>query len=314
MRISVRIEGGLGDHFAANRFIPAIKEKYKGCKIDLFSDTEGNSNQSDVLKKMWPSHFENIFVIPNKKFKNFKIKSSNFPEESHPGNIKNVPDEIFNQMTENYDRFYDLHIDSLDWLNHDYNWLKYFHFFPKPEIEFKESSSGEKFILAHLYARDDADSNMEDWYIKKLLSSISREFKVVVLCDENSINAYQDLDDDSENIILKQASIDEIFELSQNCIAMFGVDSGIRYIPYHFGKPTFTFSKYCNQYGKVQYSYLIRWLYNEKFVFPLHYDVKSAGQIIKNTLKNPAYKLYPFLLDNIEQLVAQRDITEYIAS
>jgi hypothetical protein len=44
----------------------------------------------------------------------------------------------------------------------------------------------------------------------------------------------------------------------------------------------------------------------------MHHDVKTAGQIIKNTLKNPAYKLYPFLLDNIEKLIGQREITEYI--
>ena len=42
------MEGGLGDHFAANRFIPAIKEKYPNCEIDLFSDTECNSHQSEI--------------------------------------------------------------------------------------------------------------------------------------------------------------------------------------------------------------------------------------------------------------------------
>jgi hypothetical protein len=34
--------------------------------------------------------------------------------------------------------------------------------------------------------------------------------------------------------------------------------------------------------------------------------------MLKNCLRNPAYRLYPHLLDNIEKLVAQRDITEYI--
>ena len=73
MKISVRMEGGLGDHFAANRFIPAIKEKHPNCEIDLFSDTEGNSHQSDILNKMWPSHFKETHIIKKKKYKNFRL-------------------------------------------------------------------------------------------------------------------------------------------------------------------------------------------------------------------------------------------------
>ena len=69
MKISVRMEGGLGDHLLANRFIPAIKEQWPGCKIDLWSDTEGNKFQSDVLKKMWPSYFNDIFVLEEKSYK-----------------------------------------------------------------------------------------------------------------------------------------------------------------------------------------------------------------------------------------------------
>jgi len=308
------MEGGLGDHFAANRFIPAIKELHPNCKVDLFSDTEGKAGQSDILKQMWPSHFENINIIENKKYKKFKIKSSNFPEEDHRGNIHNVPDDIFKRMTNDYDHFYDLHIDSLDWLNHDYDWFKYFNIFPKPEKTMEaQRTLPEKFILAHLYARDDADSNMEGWYISKLLKNITQEFDVVALYDKNSESQYEDLmAEENPKLHFVHADLNEIFYISSKCIAAVGIDSGIRYIPYHFGKPTFTFSKYCKNYGVVQYSYLIRWLYHDKYVFPLHYDARSASQILKNTLRNPAYKLYPFLLDDIERLVAQRDITEYI--
>ena len=314
MRVSVRMEGGLGDHFAANRFIPAIKQLHPDCTIDLFSDTEGNRAQSNILNAMWPSHFENIFIIKDKKYNKFKIKCSNFPEELHPGNINNVPDEIRARMESSYDKFYDLHIDSLEWLNHEYDWFKSFNFFPAPEVQPKTGVElPDKFVLAHLYARDGADSNMEDWYINKLIKNIIQDFHLVILYDEKSEHKYSKLmNENLENISFLSLSLEEIFYASSKCIAFFGVDSGVRYIPYHLGKPTFTFSKYCEQYGTVQYSYLIRWLFNEKFVFPLHYDIKSASRIIKNTLRNPAYKLYPFLLDNIEELVAQRDITEYI--
>ena len=52
MKVSVRMEGGLGDHFAANRFVPAIKELHPDCSIDLFSDTQGSESQSKILNEM----------------------------------------------------------------------------------------------------------------------------------------------------------------------------------------------------------------------------------------------------------------------
>jgi ADP-heptose:LPS heptosyltransferase len=315
MKISVRMEGGLGDHFAANRFIPAIKEYHPGCKIDLWSDTEGNSIQSDILREIWPDHFNDVFVLEKKKYKNFRIKSSNFPEEDYRGSIKNVRSNDIKLMKGAYDKFYDLHIDSLDWLNHDYDWFKYFNVFPRPTTSLTQNIElpFEKFILAHLYARDDADSNMEDWYIKRLINDVTKDFNLIILYDNDSKHKYEDFfGSKNPKLHLIHADLRQIFYLASKCTAMFGIDSGIRYIPYHFGKPTFTFSKYCQKYGTVQYSYLIRWLFNERYVFPLHYDVSSASQIIKNMLVNPAYKLYPFLLDDIESLVAQRDITEYI--
>lgn len=311
------MEGGLGDHLLANRFIPAIREQWPGCKIDLWSDTEGNTFQSDTLKLMWPSYFNDIFVIQKKKHKKFRIKSSNFPEEDYRGSIKNVPNEDLKLMQGAYDKFYDLHIDSLDWMNYDFDWFKHFQIFPTPETKgekFRSSSVlPEKFILAHLYARDNSDSNMEDWYISKLLKNITQEFEVIVLYNNESEHKYHKLmKEGNDKLHFVNESIADIFDIASKCTAMLAIDSGIRYIPYHYGKPVFTFSKYCSQYGVVQYSYLIRWLLNDRFVLPLHYDVSSAGTMLKNCLRNPAYRLYPHLLDNIEKLVAQRDITEYI--
>jgi ADP-heptose:LPS heptosyltransferase len=317
MKISVRMEGGLGDHLLANRFIPAIKERWPSCEIDLYSDTEGNTFQSDILKRMWPSHFNKVAVLQDKKHKNFRIKSSNFPEEDYRGSIKNVPDSDLRSMTESYDKFYDLHIDSLEWMNYSFDWFKHFHIFPTPEkrgrMHYPSANFPKKFILAHLYARDDADSNMEDWYIERLVKSITQEFEMIVLYNDESKHKYEKLmSEENENLHFMNESVPSIFDIASRCTAMLAIDSGIRYIPHHYGKPVFTFSKYCTQYGVVQYSYLIRWLLNDRYVLPLHYDISSAGTMLKNCLKNPAYRLYPHLLDNIESLVAQRDITEYI--
>jgi hypothetical protein len=134
-----------------------------------------------------------------------------------------------------------------------------------------------------------------------------------VLYDESSESEYEELiKEENPRLRFIHADLNEIFYISSVCQAAVGIDSGIRFVPYHFGKPTFTFSKYCKTYGVVQYSFLIRWLFQDRYVFPLHYEVSSASQILKNCLRNPAYRLYPHLLDDIERLVAQRDITEYI--
>ena len=314
MRISVRMEGGLGDHLLANRFIPAIRELHGDCEIDLWSDTEGSETQSALLSKVWPSHFNKVFVLKSKKYKSLRIKSSNFPEEDYRGSIENVPNVDRERMTDSYDRFYDLHVDSLEWMNHDYDWFKHFNVFPKPEIVGSlKHELPSKFILAHLYAREGADSNMEDWYISRLLENITQELDVVVLYNKESKGKYESLMlSDNPRLHFISDTLEGIFDISSRCSAMLAIDSGIRYIPYHHGKPVFTFSKYCTQYGVVQYSYLARWLINDRFTLPLHYDASMAGTMLKNCIKKPAYRLYPHLLDNIEKLVAQRDITEYI--
>ena len=312
------MEGGLGDHFIANRLISAIKEMNPHCNMDLFSDTEGNVMQSEILNTMWPSYFNETYVIPSKQFKSFKIESSNFPPEDYPGHLDNVPDDYWMLMQDDkiYDKFYDLHIDSLKWLNHDYPWFKYFHHFPKPERNIcleDRINLPSKFIMAHLYARPTADSNMEEWYVKKFLNNIIQDYNVVLICEEKYREYYEKIiDTTNPKITLFSGNMEEIFYISSKCEIFVGIDSGIKYIPYHYGKPVFTFSKYCKTYGEVQFSYLIRWLLFDKHTFPLHFDIKTATQIIKNCMRNPAYQLYPFLLDNIEQLVAQREETKWI--
>lgn len=318
MKISVRMEGGIGDHLAANRFIPAIKEVNPGCTIDLYSDTEGSELQSNLLKNLWPSHFDNIHVIQTKKHKKLiaastiKGNPNKKLKEEQPGILQNVPDEILNKMTNQYDKFYDLHIDSLNWLDQDFPWFKYFQFFPRPEsLPKPDINLPNEFILGYFFARDGAPSNMEDWYIDQIINKISKQFPLVVLYNQDSEPAYRKLMEKGvDNCTFINASLEEIFYISSKCLAAFGIDSGVRFIPYHFGKPTFTFCEYCSQYGSVPYSYIIRWLYNEKFVFPLHFDMRTVITIVKNIISNKAYMLFPHILSDIGKYAVQREISK----
>ena len=237
MNIAVRLEGGLGDHLLGNRFIYAIKDKYKNSNLNIFSDTENNSSSIDILKKIFPNLYQNTKVIPYRKDKNYKIFTK-FGTETYPAHLNNLPDDIALEIKK-HDKFYDLHIDSLKWLSYDFDWLRYYYFFPKPEINVKQKYN-EKYIMAHLYSRPDSPYNLDQKYVIELLNKFSEnnDYKIVILTMEEHKEYYKELYDNKNIIIDTSNNIYEVFEIAAGCSAFIGIDSGIRYIPYHFSKPT----------------------------------------------------------------------------
>jgi ADP-heptose:LPS heptosyltransferase len=305
MNISIRLEGGIGDHLLSNRFVHCIREKYPNANLNIFSDTEDNPKQIELLKALWPNLYKNSTVLKKRLDQNFKIQSI-FGEETYPAHISNLPDD-FEKLTKTYDKFYDLHIDSLKWLKYDFDWLRYYYFFPKPDTNFT-SQYGEGYIMAHLYSRPSSPYNLEQWYSIALLSKLSQTNKIVVITMEEHKNFYSELFNNNNITIDCSSNIIDIFKIASNCELFIGIDSGIRYIPYHFGKPVFVFSKYCQQYGHVAYSHLIRWLIFDKNVFPMHYSIDQVDRICNNVIKNKCFGLYPNLPDNIEQYIVDREL------
>lgn len=304
-KIAIRLEGGLGDHLLGNRFVHAIKEKYPTNLLHFFSDTEGNSNSINVLQNLFPSIYKNITVLGKRKDLNYKIHSI-FGEEVYPAHINNLPKE-FLQNIKSYDKFYDLHIDGLKWLQSDFDWLRYYYFFPKPEINLVSPYKGS-YIMAHLYARPGSPYNLEQWYTISLLNKLSETNKIVIITTEEHKNFYSEIFNNKNIIIDCADNVIDIFKIASNCELFIGIDSGIRYIPYHFSKPVFVFSKYCQRYGHVAYSHLIRWLIFEKNVFPMHFQLEEVLRIIHNVIQNKSFVLYPNLPDNIEQYIVDRNL------
>jgi hypothetical protein len=305
-KIAIRLEGGLGDHLLANRFAHAIKEKYPKNLLHFFSDTENNLTSINLLKGLYPSIYQHCTVIGKRVNQNYKIKSI-FGEETYPAHINNLPEEVL-QKIKTYDKFYDLHIDGLKWLNYDFDWQRYYYFFPKPEVGIQDSKHDFPYIMCHLYARPNSPYNLEQWYVVKLLKNLSKIQKVVVVTEESYANFYQDLFDDENIIIDTPNNLIDIFSIAKGCTMFLGIDSGIRYIPYHFSKPTFLFSTYCHSYGNVTYSHLIRWLIFQKNVLPMHFDLSTVQRIVSNVISNPACALYPELIENIDKYIANRDL------
>jgi ADP-heptose:LPS heptosyltransferase len=306
MNISVRLEGGLGDHLLANRLVHAIKDKYPKSKIYAFSDTEGNPKSIELLKSLYPSIYDEIFVVPNRINKNFKL-NTRFGEEEYPAHIENLPKDVVDKMM-SYDRFYDLHIDSLKWLNYDFDWLRYFYFFPKPEIDIVNNNTNQPYVLAHLYSRPNSPYNLEHWYVINLIKKISEFTKVIIITSNEHISYYEDLILDKNITFETTQNTLDIFSIASNCSAFIGIDSGIRYIPYHFSKPSFVFSKYCKNYGNVAYSHLLRWLLFKNHVIPMHFDVNTVVQMIKNCSQSAANQLYPEILSDIDLYTVDRKL------
>jgi hypothetical protein len=304
-KIAIRLEGGLGDHLLGNRFVHAIKEKYPTDELHIFSDTENNPYSINLLKNLFPSIYKNLTVLGKRKDPNYKINSI-FGEEVYPANINNLPDQFLHDI-KSYSKFYDLHIDGLKWTKYDFDWLKYYYFFPRPEIKLTSPYQG-KYIMAHLYARENSPYNLNQGYVVRLLKKLALKNKVIVLTLEEHKDYYHEVFNLNNIIIDTSSDVLDVFKIASGCDIFIGIDSGIRYIPYHFGKPVFVFSKYCPEYGTVAHSHLIRWLIFEKNVLPINANIEDVDLIINNVIKNKCFALYPYLPNNIEKYIVDRNI------
>jgi ADP-heptose:LPS heptosyltransferase len=307
--VSIRLEGGVGDHLLSNRFIAAIKEKHPDAQLNFYSDTENNYKQINLLKYAWPSIYtnNNCKVIETRKSKDFKVKSQ-FGEEVYNCHLNNLPDQYIRLFNDS-DYFYNLCIDNLDWIHYSFDWKRYFYFFPRPEINSSRTTTNDSFILTHLYPRPNSDHNVEQWYaialIKKLLESGKQ---IVSVCQQEYMRFYQEIIDlKHPNFTLTDCSLEGFFKLSEACSAFVGVDSGLRYFPLHYGKPTYVFSKYCKEPFQTWPSHVLRWLIFEKYVLPMHYDVNYVSSIVINSTQHPAFSLFPQFSDNLRNLIIERN-------
>ena len=293
MNISVRLEGGAGDCLLGHRFATAIKEKYPDSSITAYIDSEGKTFQKEVIECLYPSFYKEIKIIPNKKYKEFWVDCQ-FGTDNYYGALENVPDEIRSEM-ESYDKFYDLHIDSLKWTGYDFDWLRYFKFFPKPELKVKNDRGN--YIVLHLVSSTSAGHRLEDWYITKLISLLSESNKCVIISTSDTNKFYEDVKN-LPNVEIFNGPIENVCSLISNATMMIATDSGFRYIAYGYGIPTLTFSKHSQQPFTSIPSHQIRWLMFSETCFPLNWDASGINTIANNILKkDKGYILAPYLKD-----------------
>jgi len=303
MNISVRLEGGLGDHLLANRFVPAILDKYPSAKITAYSDTEGNTFQKEGILCAYHYLYEDIKVIQNKKHKEFWVDCQ-FGEDNYYGALENVPDEIVKEM-KSYDKFYDLHIDSLKWMQHDYDWLRYFYFFPKPKIsETYEENLPDEFITLHLVSETSVGHRLEDWYVTRLVGELSKTLPCVIISTPETNHFYEKCL--SDNVKLINTTVSKAFDIITKSKLMVSTDSGFRCLAYGANVPTLTFSSHSDKPHQSIPSHQIRWLPFPHHSFPLNFDAVYVAQVAERILKDGGYSLLPYITDIDTQLVRRK--------
>lgn len=302
-RINLRLEGGLGDHLLATRFIPAIKEKYPDAKIKAYSDTNGKTFQKEALQSAYGHLFDEIVVIPNKKFKEFWVDCQ-FGTDNFYGALENVPDDIRKEMMEDCDKFYDLHIDGLKWMNYDFDAMRYFYFFPRPTIGTLKTEDGTPkpdYVVMHLHSATSKGHVLEQFYIDGLVKKVSEFSNVVLISTPDTNHLFEHLK--SDKVTVFNGTVDAVFTLIGNAKAMISTDSGFRYIAYGCNVPVITFSANCLAPGQVPLSHQIRWLMFTNQILPLNYSFTFVAKVVKNILENRGYGLVPFVQDFNRELV-----------
>ena len=306
MNISVRMEGGLGDHLLANRFVKAILDKHPGADINLFSDTGGKSLQSDVLLGLYKHYASRTLVY--RKSENYKI-SSQFGEEKFPAHLNNIRNED-RALMNNCDKFYNLHIDWMEWIDFDFDWQRYFYHFPSPDIKIEPIKYEKPHVVLHLASDNLANSHrMSKKYLQKLVTDIPAAYKIVVLSTPSTAGFINSIFSENRKVEIFDKSIHDVIRLVKGCAGMLAIDSGIKYFGYIFNKPTITWAKESSRPHSCQPAFQMRWLTFPSLIMPLGHSSEYIVNCLLNLINSNNLFLAPHMsLAEIDSALIRRKI------
>ena len=283
MKISVRFEGGLGDHILANRFTPAILEKYPGAEIHLYSDTNGSNFQSSVVNKLF--NYYKTTTLLERKSDTHNILSQ-FGKENFPTHINNINDKQKAEML-SHDKFYNLHIDWMAWMDYDFHWQKYFSFFPAPQNPISDYEHQKPYILLHI-ASDNRGNNhrMSKEYINNIIKKCAQDYDVLVLSTPTTKDFIDKVVPNNPNVHIINKDIQEVISICKSASGIFAIDSAIKYFGYTFNVPTLCWAKESSTPHSCPTSFKMRWLTFPLLMFPLEYDHNYIWETMSNLINN----------------------------
>ena len=306
MKISVRFEGGLGDHILSNRFIPAIKEIHPESEIHLFSDTGGSKLQSEVLNSLFDYYSSTTLL--KRASKDYRIMSQ-FGHENFPAHLNNIQKKQLDKMT-SFDKFYNLHIDWLDWLDYDFNWQNYFSHFPAPNKKVKNFNHKNEYIILHV-SSDNIGNNhrMSCDYIHNLIKKCIKNYDVFILSTPTTEEFVKNINFKSKNVHILREDIHTVIGACKECAGIFAIDSAIKYFGYTFNKPTLCWAQESKQAHSCPLPSKIRWLTFPALTFPKEYDHDYMWKCMSNLIQNNNNTLCPYLNEpELSQALVRRRV------
>ena len=295
MKVAVRMEGGLGDHLCANRFVAAILEKYPEAQVTAYSDTEGKEFQKEALESLYPDFYKEIKIIPNRKHKKVIIKSD-MGTENYPAHLENIPDEYLIEM-KSADKFYNLQVDSfpIEYQNYDFDWFRYFYFFPKPTVEL--GSPSDDVIVFHLDSSASTNvNNLDPKHCENIVSPLAKQTKCLLIAKDPSSDAYSWVQN-HDNVELIAGSIKALAHYISEAKLYIGIASGFQFIAHSLGVPTLLLSHASSIPNSVAPSFYLRWLMWPSVCYPLHVQPQTIHKAARGILKEKILGLIPQALE-----------------
>ena len=196
-------------------------------------------------------------------------------------------------MTENYDLFFDLHLDSLKFLNYDIPFEKYFYTFPKPEIT--QPNFIGPYIISHLISSTSQEHRLNDWYVTRLVKDLDAYCKSIgsrnFLISTPEFNKfYDEVMKDCSNTHILNSDITGVCDMILNAQLMVSVDSGFRPVAYPL-MPVVSLSKQCFAPNQMNISHVLRWNPIKPY-FPLNHNTSDIIKTIDKLLTSPDKKFY----------------------
>lgn len=316
MKIAIYAEGGIGDVLLAHQKAWILQQtKYPEAEFSIFLDTEGNEMQERVLKYLFPNFYKEVFTIPNKKYKKLIIDSQ-FGQEEVKGFIENLRTVWFDHIMA-YDKRYNFHIDSLQWLVYDdLKWAKYSKTFPRPEIKDAPANFIGDYFLSNIWSATGTEHRMEQWYSDRLILDLDKlaqklNKRHLIISTPELSDKYNHLIPQLKMSMVINTEVEDVCNLIKGCKGFVGIDSAWRLISHMFDKPTVTLSKNCQGWGQVPISHRIRWLPFPEYTFQIHHPTKQIVDLLERMMYDQLYQFAPELsnvaLEQINNTLIKRE-------
>lgn len=232
------------------------------------------------------------------------VDSKYATKELVKGVIENVPDkymEIFRRA----DKFYDLHIDSLNFLDYDFDWAKYFTYFPKPNVPINK----QDYLVFHLRSNGEQNkNNLDRWYISNLLNYASEKYLCKVIIASQHEEFFEKVKSKLHNpqqVEFIVADIPTICDIICNAKGMYSIDSGFKYLALGARVPLVYSSMYCNTPFNIPEYQQIRWHPIPNIIFPVMWNYKEIINHLDKMIDNSVYGLFP-RISNFDQLIKKK--------